>query len=75
MDTLIEKAFMRQDHSILITKLSDLNVPGWLLRLVVTFLSERKMVVLYKGAISDVKFMPGGDLKEPCWHSSFFWYL
>ena len=55
-----EKAFMRQDHSILITKLSDLNVPGWLLRLVVTFLSERKMVVLYKGAISDVKFMPGG---------------
>ena len=33
------KAFNRQDHSILITKLSDLGVPGWLLKLVIAFLS------------------------------------
>ena len=29
------KAFNRQDHSILITKLSDLGTPGWLLQLVI----------------------------------------
>ena len=55
-----EKAFMRQDHNTLIAKLSDLGVPGWLLRLVISFLSNRKMVVLYKGAMSNVKSMPGG---------------
>jgi hypothetical protein len=54
------KAFNRQDHSILVTKLSDMGVPGWLLRLVVAFLKERTMVVRYKGKISGVKQLPGG---------------
>ena len=49
------KAFNRQDHSILITKLSDMNVPGWLLKLVMAFLTNRKMVVRYKGAVSSLK--------------------
>ena len=43
------KAFNRQDHTILITKLSDMGVPGWLLRLVIAFLKDRKMKVKYKG--------------------------
>ena len=55
-----EKAFMRQDHNILITKLSDMGVPGWLLKIVMSFLSDRKMVVLFKGVKSNVKKMPGG---------------
>ena len=54
------KAFNRQDHSILVTKLSNMGVPGWLLRLVVAFLKERTMVVRYKGKISGVKQLPGG---------------
>ena len=54
------KAFNRQDHAILITKLSDMNVPGWLLKLVIAFLSNRKMVVRYKGATSSPKDLPGG---------------
>ena len=54
------KAFNRQDHEILITKLSDMNVPGWLLKLVIAFLSNRKMVVRYKGATSSPKDLPGG---------------
>ena len=53
------KAFNRQDHSILITKLCDLGVPGWLLRLVTTFLENRKMIVRYKGKSSKVKDLPG----------------
>ena len=54
------KAFNKQDHNILITKLSDLGVPSWLLRLVIAFLEERTMVVRYKGAVSDPRDLPGG---------------
>ena len=32
-----QKAFNRQDHSILITKLSDMGVPPWLLKIVISF--------------------------------------
>ena len=53
------KAFNRQDHGILITKLSDMDVPGWLLKLVIAFLTNRKMVVRYKGATSSPKDLPG----------------
>ena len=54
------KAFNRQDHKVLNTKLSDMNVPGWLLKLVIAFLTNRKMVVRYKGATSSSKDLPGG---------------
>ena len=55
-----KKAFNRQDHSILITKLSDMGVPAWLLRIVISFLTNRTMVVRYKGETSSVKRLPGG---------------
>ena len=54
------KAFNRQNHNTLITKLSDLGVPGWLLKIVISFLQDRKMQVRYKGKTSEVKSMPGG---------------
>jgi hypothetical protein len=54
------KAFNHQNHNILITKLSDLGVPGWLLKAVMGFLSDRKMVVRYKGETTDKKSLPGG---------------
>ena len=54
------KAFNRQDHNILITKLSDLGVPGWLLKLVIAFLENRKMKVKYKGKFSKLFPLPGG---------------
>ena len=54
------KAFNRQTHNLLVTKLSDMGVPGWLLRIVIAFLSDRKMVVRYKGKMSGVKSLPGG---------------
>ena len=41
------KAFHRQNHNLLITKLSDIGVPAWLLRVVISFLSDRKMRVKY----------------------------
>ena len=54
------KAFNRQNHHILVTKLSDMGVPGWLLRIVIAFLSDRTMLVRYKGKLSGVKSLPGG---------------
>ena len=54
------KAFNRQNHHILITKLCNLGLPGWLLKIVVAFLSDRKMVVRHKGKQSQVKSLPGG---------------
>ena len=37
-----------------------MGVPAWLLRLVISFLTERTMVVRYKGETSSVKRLPGG---------------
>ena len=54
------KAFNRQNHNLLVTKLSDMGVPGWLLKLVIAFLTDRKMIVKYKGYQSSIKSLPGG---------------
>ena len=59
------KAFNRQNHNILITKLSDMGVPGWLLKLVIAFLTNRKMSVKFKGKQSSVKNLPGGGPPNP----------
>ena len=40
-----EKAFNRQNHNILVTKLHDMGVPGWLLNVVKGFLEGRTLVV------------------------------
>ena len=54
------KAFNRQNHNIVITKLSDLGVPAWLLKIVMAFLTNRSMIVRFKGARSTQKSLPGG---------------
>ena len=54
------KAFNRIDHNKLITKLSDMGTPGWLLNIVSGFLMERTMVVKVNGTTSRSKLMPGG---------------
>ena len=55
-----EKAFNRQNHNILITKLNDMGVPGWLLKVVIGFLEDRELILTYKGQKSSRKNMPGG---------------
>ena len=55
-----KKAFHRQNHSILITLLGDMGVPGWLLNIVAGFLKERELILAYRGAKSGRKEMPGG---------------
>ena len=52
--TLVDfsKAFNRINHNLIITRLADLGVPGWLLKIVIGFLSNRKLQVKFNGAIS-----------------------
>ena len=54
------KAFNRQNHNLLITKLSDMGVPSWLLKIVIAFLTYRRMLVRYRGKESGIKYLPGG---------------
>ena len=54
------KAFNRKNHNILVTKLSDMGCPGWLLKIVVAFLKDREMLVRYMGCQSSIKSLPGG---------------
>ena len=55
-----QKAFNRINHNLIITILSNMGVPGWLLRIVMAFLTERELVLRYKGGCSKRKAMPGG---------------
>jgi hypothetical protein len=54
------KEFNHQNHNLLITKLMDIGVPAWLLRIFIASLSDRKMLVKYKGKQSGIKSLPGG---------------
>ena len=54
------KAFNRQNHNTLIKILSDLNVPSWLLKIIMAFLSDRELILRYKGKLSQSKSLPGG---------------
>ena len=54
------KAFNRINHHIIIRILSDMGVPAWLLHIVIGFLTDRELVVRYKGYKSDRRSLPGG---------------
>ena len=53
--TLVDfsKAFNRMDHNVIMTILSDLNIPTCALCLIASYLTNRKMCVRYNGATSD----------------------
>ena len=55
-----QKAFNRINHSVIITILSEMGVPGWLLNIVIGFLTKRELIVRYKGGCSSRKAMLGG---------------
>ena len=54
------KAFNRCNHNLIISILSDMGIPGWLLKIIIGFLKERELIVRYKGRNSSRKAMPGG---------------
>ena len=61
------KAFNRQNHNNFLTLLHKMNVPGWLLNILMGFLKNRTMIMTFNGGISDPKNMPGGGQPEQLW--------
>ena len=55
------KAFNRIDHHKVIIILHEMNVPGWLLRIIVSYLQSRSMILRFNGANSTRKSLPGGS--------------
>ena len=54
------KAFNRIDHNVIVTILANLNIPTCALRLIISYLSDRKMCVRFNGAVSTEQDIPGG---------------
>ena len=57
----ISKAFNRVDHSLVIQDLFDMHTPGWLLKIVMSYLTNRAMIMTYNGSKSALKIQPGGQ--------------
>ena len=56
-----KQGFNRCQHSKFIEVLSeDYNCPGWLLRILIGYLSQRKLRVRYKQQVGEEKDIPGG---------------
>ena len=54
------KAFNRISHKRIIEIMHEMCIPGWLLKLTISYLTQRTLVVRYKGCTSTEKKMPGG---------------
>ena len=55
------KAFNRICHNRIITILSRMGVPNWLLRIIMGFLTGRELIVNYQGKKSNRKWLPAGS--------------
>ena len=55
----LSKAFNRVDHTLVVEDLHDMKVPGWLLKILVSYLTERSMVLKYQGVTSSQRSLPG----------------
>ena len=55
----LSKAYNRGD-SMVIEDLYDMHVPGWLLAIICSYLTERTMILKYQQAISSERSLPGG---------------
>ena len=56
----LSKAFNRVSHDLLVQDLYDMHTPAWLLNIIISYLSNRTMVLTYNGEQSSPKVLPGG---------------
>jgi hypothetical protein len=54
------KAFNKVNHNIVMRILIALKLPQWLLRLILSYLQNRKMILRFRNCSSDPKDLPGG---------------
>ena len=57
----MSKAFNRVDHNIFVQDLFDMHCPPWLLRILMSFLKNRSLILHYKGSKSQKKDLLGGS--------------
>ena len=57
----MSKAFNRMSHQRVIEDLYDMKVPGWLLLILISYLTDRKMVVKFRGIVSLLRNLPGSS--------------
>ena len=56
----MSKAFNRVDHTLLVSDLYEMKCPAWLLRIVISFLTNRELLLNYDGKIAKTRRLPGG---------------
>ena len=72
----IHKGFNKVEHNKIITILSDdMQVPNWLLKIIASYLSSRKLTVRYISHISTSRSMPGGTAAGTVLGLNFFLVL
>ena len=57
----MSKAFNRMSHQKVIEDLFDVKVPGWLLLILISYLTERKMMFKFIGVFSSLRLLPGSS--------------
>ena len=57
----MSKAFNRMSHQTVIEDLYDMKVPGWLLLILISYLTERKMVLKFRSILSALRSLPGSS--------------
>ena len=57
----LSKAFNRVSHSMVIEDLFNMNVPAWLLLILISYLTNRTMILHYKGEASSPRDLPGSS--------------
>ena len=57
----MSKAFNRMSHQQVIQDLFDMKVPGWLLLILISYLTNRKMVLKFRGVLSSLRSLPGSS--------------
>ena len=55
-----KKGFNRLNHNKIIIRLSDWGVPGWLLKILSSYLTERSMILRHAGVQTEPHLLPGG---------------
>ena len=57
----MSKAFNRMSHTQLIEDLFDMKVPGWLLLILISYVTDRKMMMKFRRVLSSLHSLPGSS--------------
>ena len=57
----MSKAFNRMSHQRVIEDRYDMKVPGWLLLILISYLTDRKMILKFRGVLSALHSLPGSS--------------